>query len=309
MELSTGALGLGSPVGPTTGGASGTDAGSKCTRLFLPEGTGSLEFGLSVHRNILVKRGAPDGQSGGARLSTAATPKPTHLRSAPAAPPAACRARHVRADLTLPTPRPGDTDQPQFTEEESQASKGNLVFSAARNRARPVWHRTRDRTRDALSNPGTNSARSGWRIRPTDTGVEAQGGAELSLYRTTGGKSTARFPELPRRPRRQTAVGVIGKSPVLALLRPATPSGSLVPPPAPVVPSAPVREAVPPGTSWVLCGRAMPAGPSPSQPRVPANPGRTPRGASRHGEAMPATRTPAPFPALRSDGVSQQMAK
>lgn len=127
----------------------------------------------------------------------------------------------MRADLTLPTPRPGDTDQPQFTEEESQASKGNLVFSAARYRARPVWHRTRDRTRDALSNPGTNSARSGWRIRPTDTGVEAQGGAELSLYRTTGGKSTARFPELPRRPTRQTAVRVIGKSPCDLPLHPA----------------------------------------------------------------------------------------
>lgn len=203
MELSTGALGLGSPAGPTTGGASGTDAGSKCTRLFLPEGTGSLEFGLSVHRNILVKRGAPDGQSGGARLSTAATPKPTHLRSAPAPLPAACRAHHVRVDLTLPTPRPGDTDQPQFTEEESQASKGNLVFSAARYRARPVWHRTRDRTRDALSNPGTNSARSGWRIRPTDTGVEAQGGAELSLYRTTGGKWQRQVhSQVPRAPQK-----------------------------------------------------------------------------------------------------------
>lgn len=201
MEPSTGALGLGSPAGPTTRGASGTDAGSKCTRLFLPEGS---EASSLVFRSIEIfwLRGAPPTARAGVHGS-AATPKPTHLRSAPAPPPAACRARHVRADLTLPTPRPGDTDQPQFTEEESQASKGNLVFSAARYRARPVWHRTRDRTRDALSNPGTNSARSGWRIRPTDTGVEAQGGAELSLYRTTGGKWQRQVQsQVPRAPQK-----------------------------------------------------------------------------------------------------------
>lgn len=314
MEPSTGALGLGSPAGPTTRGASGTDAGSKCTRLFLPEGS---EASSLVFRSIEIfwLRGAPPTARAGVHGSAQQRPPNPHICAQPQphprlpAEPVTCGRTSPSRPLGLATP---------------------ISPSSQRRRVRlrgGIWCFPLPGTEHVLcgTGPVTGHATPSLTLALT---LPVQGGESVPRTRASrlravrncpciarpaesgSVKSKARFPELPRRPRRQTAVGVIAKSPVLALLRPATPSGSLVPPPAPLLPpSAPVREAVPPGTPWALCGRAVPAGPSLNQPRVPANPGRTPRGASRHGEATPATRTPAPFPALRSDGVSQQMAK
>lgn len=82
MEPSTGALDLGSPAGPTTRGASGTDAGSKCTRLFLPEGS---EASSLVFRSIEIfwLRGAPPTARAGVHGSAQQRPPNPHICAQP----------------------------------------------------------------------------------------------------------------------------------------------------------------------------------------------------------------------------------
>lgn len=125
------------------------------------------------------------------------------------------------------------------------------MFSATWHRVLPVWHRSRDApdmVTPSLTLALTLPVQGGECVSQTRTSRlrEVKICPCIELEESDRVTSKPRFPELPRRPTRQTAVRVTVKSPILALLRPATPSGSLVPL-APFVPSVPAREAVLPG--------------------------------------------------------------
>lgn len=91
-------------------------AGSKFTSLF-------LGFDPLVHRSISVKR-APNGWSGGARHGNDSR---THADAHPS-PTASCPACHVRGVLTLPIPRPGDTDEPSSRRRKVRFRRGIWCF-------------------------------------------------------------------------------------------------------------------------------------------------------------------------------------